>query len=37
MEKHNTGVNCNIVHPGIVKTEVTRNMNFFMKLGGIKI
>lgn len=27
-------VTSNCVHPGLVRTEVTRNMNFFMRLGN---
>ena len=33
MEAKKTGVTCNVVHPGCVRTEVTRNMNAFMRIG----
>lgn len=33
MEAENTGVTANAVHPGIVLTEVTKNMNFVMRWG----
>lgn len=28
-----SGITCNVVHPGCVRTDVTRNMNWFMRLG----
>lgn len=30
----NSKVTCNSVHPGCVRTEVTRNMNAFMRIGS---
>ena len=28
-------VTCNAVHPGCVRTDVTRNMNAFMRIGNM--
>lgn len=33
MEAEMTGVTANAVHPGLVLTEVTRNMNFILRWG----
>ena len=33
MTAKGSGVTCNAVHPGCVRTDVTRNMSFFMRTG----
>ena len=34
LELRGSKVVCNSVHPGCVRTEVSRNMNYFMRLGN---
>ena len=35
MEAKKSGITCNVVHPGCVRTEVTRNMSAFMRIGDM--
>ena len=35
MKLKNNGITCNVVHPGCVRTEVTRNMSAFMRIGDM--